>query len=137
MNIKRAYYYFFYKIYKVTMTGAIKSLSEFYASVVIIALEFWFALSLYNYYTIYFNRYATLELKSVKTIVFFISIIALDYFSFIHTDKWKDYVLEFDQWPKKKNILGGIIVWSVIVLIIANLIFSFYLMSLIDWKQYR
>ena len=44
---------------------------------------------------------------------------------------------EFENWPKKKNIRGGIIVWGIIIFIIANLIFSFYLMSLINWKLYR
>lgn len=137
MKIKQAYYYLFYKFYKVAMTGTIKSLSSFYAGIGIIALEIWFLLSLYNYYSIFFNRYATLELISFKVIFSFVLILAINYFAFSYTDKWKDYVAEFDQWPRKRNIIGGIITWGIILFIIANLIFSFYLTSQIDWKQYR
>ncbi len=137
MNIKKAYYYFFYKLYKVAMTGAIKSLSNWYALLAIMVLDSWFILSLYNYYTIFFNRYSSLELKSFKTIIYIILLLIINYFSFAYKDKWKVYVAEFDKWPRKRNILGGIIVWSFIVLVIANLVFSFYLFSQIDWKQYR
>jgi hypothetical protein len=137
MDVKKAYYYFFYKIYQVTLTGAIKSLSKFYASLIIMALEFAFLLSLFVYYKIFIDRYAALEVKSFKTLVFAIPIFLLDYFYFIRTDKWKDYIAEFDLWSKRKKRLGSIIVSSIILLIIINLIFSFYLMSRIDWRPYR
>ncbi len=135
MNIKKAYYYLFYRLYKVTKRGAIKSLSKFYAGIAIAALEFWLALSVYIYYTIFINRYAKLPKNSV--IVMSLILLLIDYLAFIHNDKWKDYMAEFDNWPKKKNIRGGIIAWGIIIFIIANLIFSFYLMSLINWKLYR
>jgi hypothetical protein len=107
MNIVKAYYYLFYKLYKISMTGAIKSLSKFYASIGILGLQIWFAISLYNYYTVFINRYATLEVTSVKTIVFLLLVLIFDYCSFIYTDKWKDYVAEFDQWPKRRNIIAA------------------------------
>jgi hypothetical protein len=137
MTIKKTYYYLFYKLYKVAKTGAIKSLSFWYALSAIMILEGWFVFSLYNYYTIFINRYSSLQLKSPITIVFIILVLIINYFSFVYNDKWKGYVDEFDQWSKKRNIYGGLIVWSIIILITANLIFSFYLFSQIDWKQYR
>jgi len=137
MSLKQAYYYLFYKLYKIAMHGAIKSLSSFYAEVGIMALEIWFFMSLFNYYSIFFNRYATIELKSIKGIAPLIIILVVNYFIFDYKNKWKKYVTEFDTWPKKRNKIGGIIVFSVIILIVANLIFSFYLTSLIDWQQYR
>ena len=136
MNIKKAYYYLFYRLYKVTKRGAIKSLSKFYAGIAIAALEFWLAMSVYNYYTVFINRYASLPKKSAIVVIVLIFML-IDYFAFIHNDKWKDYMAEFENWPKKKNIRGGIIAWGIIIFIIANLIFSFYLMSLINWKLYR
>jgi len=137
MNITRAYYYLFYKFYKVAMTGAVKSFSAFYAGVGIMALEIWFLLSLYNYYSVFINRHATLELVSFKVIFSFMLILIINYLSFTNSTKWKDYLTEFDQWPKNKNILGTWIVIMVVAFILFNLIFSFYLTSLVDWKQYR
>lgn len=55
----------------------------------------------------------------------------------VHTDIWKEYVIEFDQLSKKKNRIGGWIVFGVVLLVVMNLIFSFYLMSQVDWSMYR
>jgi energy-coupling factor transporter transmembrane protein EcfT len=135
MNIKKAYYYFFYWLYKLAMTGAIKSLSRFYATLAILVLEIWFALSYFVYYKIFVDRHSSFEVKSPQVIAFFIAILILNYYAFMHTDNWKEYVAEFDQWPKSKNNTGRIIVICIIAVIISNLIFSFYLMSRIDWQN--
>ncbi len=135
MNIKKAYYYLFYWLYKLAMTGAIKSLSRFYATLAMLVLELWFVGSFYNYYTIFIDRHSSLEVKSPQVLAFFVGIMTLNYYAFMHTDKWKEYAAEFDQWPKNKNRKGLIIVICVIAIIISNLIFSFYLMSQIDWQK--
>jgi hypothetical protein len=137
MNFKKLYYYLFYKIYKFSEAAPSKWLSDLKAGVTIIFLEILVLTSFYVYYTIYFNRYATLEFISYKTFGPLGVILILNYFAFIYKNNWKTYVEEFDKWPPKKNTIGGVIVTCVILIIIVNLIFSFYLMSLIDWKQYR
>jgi hypothetical protein len=130
------YYYLFYKFYKVAMTGAIKSLSSFYASIGVIFIEICLLLSISNYYTISINRYSTLEVKSPAVLIAVGVLLLIDYLTFSYKGKWKIYVLEFDQLPKKQNVIGSIIVSIVIVMIVSNLIFSFYLISRIDWKLY-
>lgn len=60
-----------------------------------------------------------------------------NYFIFHHRDQWKKIVHDFDKLPKQRNRIGSVIVLLVVVAVIANLIFSFYLMSKIDWKLYR
>jgi hypothetical protein len=60
-----------------------------------------------------------------------------NYFIFHHRDQWKDIVKEFDKLPKRKNKIGGWIVFGVVLLIISNMVFAFYQMSLIDWSPYR
>ena len=67
------------------------------------ALEFWFLMSIHNYYTIFYDRYARLVFKSPKVMIPFILIIGINYFIFDYKDRWKDYVAVFDQWPKRKN----------------------------------
>jgi len=61
-------------------------------------------------------------------------LLALNYILFLHNDKWKLYVRELDKQSGKQQLRGGIIVWSIIVLILSNLIFMFYLMSKVDWS---
>ncbi|MCK0202759.1 hypothetical protein MWN41_06970, partial [Ornithobacterium rhinotracheale] len=58
-----------------------------------------------------------------------IFIFALNYLLFVHSDKWKEYNAEFDKLPKKKNIIGGIIVWTIVIFIIANFFISGYYMQ--------
>lgn len=132
----RAYYYIFYKLYnfweKVSFP---KFWSAFKAGVSLIALEIWLVMSLINYYNIFINR----QFYLTKNIFLVIGILvaAVNVVIFTYLDLWKEYNKEFDLLSKKKNIIGGIIVWSIIVLIIINLIYSFYLMNQVDWSQYR
>jgi len=132
----KAYYYLFYKLYKFwELISFPKFWSDFKANISICALEIWLILSLINYYNIFIDRSYSLD----KTIFFLIVgvIMVINILTFVYLDKWKDYNKEFDKLPRKKNIKGGIIVWFIILLIIANLIYSFYLMSQIDWSQYK
>jgi hypothetical protein len=112
-------------------------LSDWKAGIVIIALETWLLLSLIIYYNVFIDRYFNLTATSPVIILSSIAILLGNYFAFVHTDEWKAYVKEFDALPKKKNQIGSLIVFAIVVLVIANLVFSFYLMSQIDWKQYK
>ena len=131
-KIKRAYYYLFYKLYKWYEKAPVVWWSDWKAVVSIVALEIWFLLSIGTYFSVFTKK--TIELTVTHPIVFIptVSIILVNYLIFIHTDKWKDIVKEFDQLPKRTNKIGGWIVFGVILLIVANLIFAFYQMSLID-----
>jgi heme/copper-type cytochrome/quinol oxidase subunit 2 len=102
------------------------------------ALELWILMSILVYYTVITKE----DLMSDKLLVVVIIITGvifslIKYFVFDRKDQWKDYVQEFDKWPKRKNNIGTLVAWVVVLLIIGNLVFSFYLMSLINWKQYR
>lgn len=112
-------------------------MSDWKAGIAIIALEIWLLTSLVIYYKVLFNRYFHLGESNWDVIISVIIIVIPNYLLFVHTDKWKDYVKEFDRLPKKKNRLGSWIVFGIVLFVIANLIFSFYLMSRIDWSQYR
>ena len=39
------------------------------------------------------------------------------------------YVVEFERWPKRKNVIGGWIVVSLMSLLVVNFVFTFYLLS--------
>lgn len=139
--IKKSYYYFFYKIYcSIEYTSELsggKFLTLFKAGVVMIALEIWILISIGAYYAIYKKIFLELSLSMPIIYIPLLIIVAFNYFTLDYKDNWKKYNTEFANYPKKKNRIGGWIVFGIIVLIIANLIYSFYLMSEIDWSKYR
>lgn len=138
-KLKSAYYYFFYKIYKsieyTSELGGGKFWTDFKASIVVSVLEIWLITSVFVYYNIFIDRFYEFNMVAFFSATAIIMII--NYLLFVHYDKWKENNTKFDQLPKKENMIGGIIVWSIVVFIIVNLIFSFYLMSQVDWSQYR
>ncbi len=137
-NIKRAYYYLFYKLYKFWESASDpKFWSDRKASVTIVVMEIWILISCFIYYTIFFNRYFHVNIKHPVVIISGIIVFLINYLAFAHTDKWREYVKEFEQLPKRKNKIGNWIVLGLVLLIVSNVIFSFYLMSRIDWSWYR
>lgn len=128
MSIKELYYYLYYKIYKAILYTSEpfgEFMTDFKTSVVIIVLEIWFFASTFNYYN-YITHTNALPKSIYISIVIFFSI--LNYIIFSHNDNWKKYYKEFDKLPKKINRKGSWIVFGIILIIIANLIFSFYLL---------
>jgi hypothetical protein len=137
MSIKKMYYYLFYKIYKLSEAAPSRWLSDWKAGIAIVALEIWLLLSIGVYYTVVTKVRIQLNIKMPIIFVPFLAILLGNYLLFFANDRWKEYAQEFDQWPKAKNRLGSLIVFSLIILIIINLFFSFYLMSQVNWSQYN
>ncbi|QRI51485.1 hypothetical protein [Elizabethkingia anophelis] len=128
--IKRAYYYFFYKMYKlIDYTSTISGgafLTDFKASLAMIALEVWFVASLFNYYAILIDE--NFIVKKVHFIILGILVLLLNYFTFDNNDIWKDYIKKFDQLPERVNKRGSIFFYTIIIFIISNFILSLYLL---------
>jgi hypothetical protein len=137
VSIRKAYYYLFYKLYKFSEASPSRWLSDWKAELSIDVLIFFCLFSFFIYYKIFCNRYIHLSESNWDVWVPAIVIGLFNYFIFHHHNQWKRIVKEFDRLPKRKNIIGGWIVFGVVLLIIANLVYAFYLMSQIDWKQYR
>lgn len=124
----RAYYYVFYKLNRFwELVSMSKFLNNFKSVISIAAVEMWLVGSLINYYRIFKDNELTFSMSFYIGIALFFA--ALNYFLFIHTDKWKKYDEEFGQLPRYKNIIGGIIVWIVIILIIVAFFTSAYLIQ--------
>ncbi|WP_124019594.1 hypothetical protein [Flavobacterium sp. HTF] len=139
--IKKSYYYFFYKIYRSIeyssgLSGG-KFLTSFKASAVMITLEIWLLISLSAYYSIYKKTFIELSISMPIAYIPLIIVIAFNYLTIEYKDNWKKYNIEFANYSKNKNQIGGWIVFGIILLIISNLIYSFYLMGEVDWSKYR
>ena len=138
MNVQKltkAYYYFFYKLYK--WIGEENGWADWKASLAMDALIFFFLFSFIIYTDVFINPNLNLGNDYLLTGIFILIIVVPNYFIFNHKDQWKGIIKEFDKLPERKDNIGGAIVFAVLLFIIGNLIFSFYLMSQVDWAQYR
>jgi hypothetical protein len=80
------------------------------------------------------KRYSC-EFPAIELWFFTLGITSLNYFIFLHRNKWKKYIHTFKSLTKQHNFLGGVFILVIIFLIFFGLIYSFYQTSLIDWKK--
>lgn len=136
-KIVKAYYYMFYKLYKWYERGPSVWLSDWKALLSLDVLWIFIGISGLVYYTLFADRYFSIGDGKFFLIGYIVLIGIPNYFIFHHRDQWKDIVKEFDKLPKGKNRLGGWLVFLISMLIIGNMVYAFYLMSQVDWAQYR
>lgn len=132
-RLKFYYFYFYYKIFKsIEYTSNLLGgafLLETKAGIVMIALEIWLVLSGFNYYTIITKKYLNLSMNNPIVFIPLGIILFLKFIFFTNTKKWKIYKKEFDGLSSSYNKKGSIIVTTISLLIVTNLIVSFYLLS--------
>lgn len=128
--IQKTYCYIYYKIYKLIMYTSKEFggefLTDFKASLVIIALEIFTIISFTNYYNVFFHTNSGIFTISVWMGILLI-LITIDYFILRSKDQYKSIIQKFDELPEDKNNFGSWVVFVSIFFIITNLIFSFYL----------
>ena len=134
--IKTVYYYLFYKIYKFWEKADIRWWSDWKASLTMDILIVFMIMSIETFYRVLINPYMQ-HLSNGVYIVLTLAVAIMNYFIFDHSDRWKVIIERFDRLPKRTNRIGGWIVFGFIMLVLFCLIFSFYLMSQIDWSLYR
>lgn len=137
MNIKKAYYFSFYKLYKSFEASPSRFWSEWKASLLMDILVCCIIITIGLIYTVITKKNFIIFESNLYTWIMIITIALSNYFIFNHDDKWKDIVTEFNHLPKSKNRIGGVIFWAIFILIISSVIFMFYLMSQINWRQYK
>lgn len=129
MTIKKAYYYLFYKLYKFGESSPSSFPSNFTATFAIAVFEVLFLITLKFYYIEFIDQSNSFVFLSVETLVPLITVFLVNYFAFLNNDRWKEYVNEFDQWPRNRNIIGTWIVIGIIAFIIVNLAVAFHIMG--------
>ena len=136
MNLKKAYYFAFYEFYQSFEASPSKFWSEWKASLLMDILVGCIIITSGLINTVITKKGFIIFESNLNTWLMVIIISVGNYFIFNHTDRWKKIVSDFNH-SKNKNRIAGIIFWCIFFLIIASVVFMFYLMSQIDWKQYR
>jgi len=140
-KVKKAYYLLFYKLYKSfesidNLTGMGYGLNDWKAGLVIQTLQIciiFFALNEINVFT-YKNPFPETDPK-LWIIPLCVIIAIINYFTFLHHDNWKKYVPEFSKYSRSFNLIINIIVVIICFGVFALLIFSYYQISKINWKE--
>ncbi|WP_288448289.1 hypothetical protein [uncultured Chryseobacterium sp.] len=137
--MKKDYYYFFYKLYKImlwTSSPFENFFSKFRASLALITLELWIIFTIQNCYEILNNTgsksNSNLFIYIMGLAIIILNYILLDYYESV----WKKYKEEFDKLPKRKNIIGGIIVWIIILFITGSFFLSTFYLHKINFGTY-
>lgn len=129
MDIKRAYYYLFYKYYKFGEASPSIFPSDFTATIAISVLEILFLASFKFYSTYFFGRSGNLKFMSFQVIIPLATIFVINYLAFINNTAWKKYVREFDNISTAKNTVGTWIIIGISAAIIFNFSLSVYVMN--------
>lgn len=128
MSLERVYYYLFYKFYRLFEAfETTRWLTDMKAIIVVMTLEIWIVFSLINYHDVIVEERSQFNFLSSIELIPFMIIILIKWFAFWRDSKWKDYVNEFDRWPKVKNRNGTMIVMGIVAFIVVNFVVSFYL----------
>lgn len=131
MKLLRGYPYLYYKLYRFYQTSTYSGWwSDWKALTTIVAMEIWTLFSSAFYYQAVTRKSAN-DLTWFKMSIWISSAILIiwNWYLFEYKDKWKNIVADFDKLPKKQNKIGSIIILAVVLILIANLIFSIYLLS--------
>lgn len=134
--MKKSYEYFYYRLYKHFEKGGVW-MTEWKASLAMDVFTYFIIASVMIYYKIFYNRGFHLSERNYDVLGMVLIVAGFNYFVFHHKNNWRQIVQHYEQLDKNKQRIRGWIVFSVVILILANLLFSFYLMSKIDWSQYR
>lgn len=137
-TFKYLYYYFFYKLCKLYENSFYTTLADFRALISVITLKICFLFSIINYAEVFTKKnIINSNPYHITNIIIFALFILMDIYMLVVKSEWKLYFKEFDKLPNIKNRNGCIAVAVIILFIFMNLIYSFYLMSQIDWQRYN
>ena len=133
MSIKELYGYFYYAFYKTWLkidnafgaTGLFPTDKK--AGLCMFAVEVWLGFSIVGYIGHLFNIHV--HISKFMALVPFVILFIINWFIFEKNDKWKNYVHEFNKWPKEKNRKGF---WIVRIIILVIAISFFYIVHLLN-----
>jgi hypothetical protein len=127
MSIKKAYYYLFYKFYKLAKVSPSIFPSDFVAILCLFWIELILLFDLKMYYRRFIDPNDDFVIVSLQTLIPVAILFLMKYFAFIQNTKWKKFVKEFDQLPVGKNDRGTLLTIGIVIFVFGNLMLAVYL----------
>ena len=139
LNMKKIgilYDYLFYTIYRFWEKAPSRWWSDWKTVITICFLTVLMILSIYGN-VMYIFRINLLPNSGILPLIIGILVFGFNYLYFLFKDKWKNRILKFEKLSRKKDLLGITLVMIFSITIILSLLYSYYLISTIDWKSIR
>jgi hypothetical protein len=136
-TLKTGYEYLFCFFYNSVNKVKGNILVQFKALFMVLGLEILFISSFFCYGIDIFKFDVPQKPNTLFILMFIVPLVGLKLWFFERNENWKAYLLEFNALPEQRQKKWKLIMRAIVFFVIANFIFSFYLMSQIDWKQYR
>ena len=139
MSLKQFYGYFFYTFYRLWLNvegafGApLRFSKEGTATISMCAVEMWLGFSIVGYTGYFFNIHVHIPFS----IVLILCLILLGiHWVIFGKGEWKNYVHEFNKWPKGKNRIGAWIVALISIFIFVSFLYVVHLLNpgVDEWK---
>ena len=134
--MKKGYFYLFYRFYKMSEAAPSRWWSEWKASFAMDGLIVFIVLSVINYYTFITENFIDFGNRKPIAVFVILFIVIPNYFIFNHNNRWRKIIDNFDQLSSKKNKIYSMISWCIIILIIINMIASFYSLDQLAKKNH-
>lgn len=124
MNIRKMYEYTYYKFYKLVCID--NSQRAYWKTSSLLFLFFVIFLIILNLYSEIFMEKSIFSATYEYLILMGIFYV-VDHYTFHSKNQWKEIVKRYDAWPRKKNLIGGLIVWGIVLIVIAIFILALVL----------
>lgn len=130
MNIGKAYQYFFYQLYKfIKVTPRGESYAEWLTFFYLCLLECFLMFSVTNYCVVLPGNSLNIYENDFFIYFFLLFLFAFNYRCFLYKNRWEYIIAQFNKLPVNKRKRNYWIATALLILIYANLIFSFFLLS--------
>lgn len=134
-KVQKKYDYFFYVVYRFWEKAPSRWWSDWKA-VITVSFFIGFAFSAIVNVIMYVFRIDLVPRTEVFPILESLVVFGLNYYYFLYQDKWKEKISHFKNLEKKIDRIGIITVIIIMMLIIFILIFSYYLLSIVEWQSF-
>jgi hypothetical protein len=134
LQIGYAYLFFFFYNSVNKVKGNI--LVQFKALLMVAGIEFVIIIAIATYYMNFKRIMIPQDFDKLYLLIPILPLVGLKLWFFERNENWKRYISEFNTWPEDKQKKWNLIMRCIVIFVFANLFFSFYWMSQIDWSQY-
>lgn len=134
--IQKYYDYLFFTFYRFWEKAPSKWWSDWKAMLTIDFLKIFILSGIFGY-TLYFTKLNLIPETPVIPIIIGLLLFGTDYYYFIYGDKWKKRIRKFENIEARRDRIGIILIVTIIIIAIIFLIYSYYLMSTVDWNNLK
>lgn len=135
--IKTGYAYLFFFFYNHINSFKNNILVQWKAVLMVAMMECFLIISIITYYLDISKITVAEDFNKLYLLLFAIPLVGLKLWFFERNENWRKYLAEFEAWPEKNRKRWDWVMRLLIVFIVGNLVLSYYIMSEIDWSQYR